>query len=108
MSRRKKAEEPQDQPQSDPQDQRAPDQDGAMEVAFVEGALPEEDRRLFSMSTHPVLPDTNAGFRPATMEEVAQFAVDANPSLAEPKPTPPSVFQPDHWESLSGRPMTDG
>jgi len=33
------------EPEDVTEDRRAPDQDGAIEVAFVEAVLPEEDRR---------------------------------------------------------------
>lgn len=36
------------------EDRRAPDQDGALEVALVEGVLPEEDRR--APEPEPVAP----------------------------------------------------
>lgn len=39
------------------EDRRAPDQEGALEVAFVEGVLPEEDRRAPEPAAEPEAPD---------------------------------------------------
>ncbi len=39
------ADVPLDESEQPVEERRAPDQDGAIEVAFVEGVLPEEDRR---------------------------------------------------------------
>lgn len=67
------------------EEKRAPDQEGAIEVAFVEGTLPEEDRRC-TKEPEPV-PEEPAVEEVVIVEEVIrtpmELAADAQPIVLD-------------------------
>lgn len=96
-------------------EQRSPDQDAAMEKAFVAAKLPEEDRREhFEEIGIGEPPNATPEVLQATIDKQVQQpvmvepakALDAKTTVAVPPPGAPVELQdPKHWESLSGRPM---
>ncbi len=65
-------------------DRRAPDADGAIEVAFVEGVLPEEDRR----ADGALIPEGGSEAR-VVEPEALSASHEAHPDINESHPCPP-------------------
>lgn len=60
------------EPMAPVDDQRAPDQDGAMEVAFVEGTLPEADRRTGGLMS----PEAASFFEGAAVDPIVEDVIE--------------------------------
>src|SRR3954468_6124037 len=79
-------------------EQRSPDQDAAIEKAFVAATLPEEDRR--AIEEHSSVHDLTTKSVPET--KIVDGAIQFEPKMAEtvpPSNVPPSLYDPKHWES---------